>query len=239
MRVTVTPTLSLFGDPVYILKENGQRLQRNIVLPYRTVTYGWLVGYNFLARKTSRVSGISKTVVCTEDKRSNHLQLSCLASRGPKQTTVHLRTGSRPPREALQGARKPNQPASHAQRRQGGAAAGRGTGSSAHQRCLELRWLADVPAGPPRQAPQPLLRLWPQDGAATTDRKGDCGPLEPLSPARYRSDRFAFPSFKAVSPASAATHLLRAVLCRPRGPSEGRGNSSRPQLRTSPRSSRP
>jgi len=26
---------------------------------------GWLVGYNFLARKTSRVGGISETVVCT------------------------------------------------------------------------------------------------------------------------------------------------------------------------------
>ena len=29
------------------------------------IYHGWLVGYNFLARKTSRVSGISETLVCT------------------------------------------------------------------------------------------------------------------------------------------------------------------------------
>jgi len=29
------------------------------------IAHQWLVGYNFLARKTSRVSGISETVVCT------------------------------------------------------------------------------------------------------------------------------------------------------------------------------
>jgi hypothetical protein len=36
VRVTVTPTLSIFGDPVYFMKGNGAFLQHNIVLPYPT-----------------------------------------------------------------------------------------------------------------------------------------------------------------------------------------------------------
>ena len=38
LRLTVTPILSVFVDPIYLVKGNGQQLQHAIALPYPTVS---------------------------------------------------------------------------------------------------------------------------------------------------------------------------------------------------------